>query len=220
MKQGTSILAALEHLVFIPTSREKKFPAVIALHGRGADERDLVPVVLALEIPNLLVISPRAPFVFPFGGYAWYGLEQEGVPEPATMRTSLGLLRKFVEEVKAGYPVDTERVILLGFSQGTVMAYGTALVDPPKFRGVIALSGYIPVKSDLHLRLDELSDFPEFISHGSNDPLIPPRFGREAAKILMEARAKVTYDEYPMGHEISEETVQDLKEWVRNVLRA
>ena len=220
MKQGTSILAALEHLVFIPTSHEKKFPAVIALHGRGADERDLVPVVLALEIPNLLVISPRAPFVFPFGGYAWYGLEQEGVPEPATMRTSLGLLRKFVEEVKAGYPVDTERVILLGFSQGTVMAYGTALVDPPKFRGVIALSGYIPVKSDLHLRLDELSDFPVFISHGSNDPLIPPRFGREAAKILMEARAKVTYDEYPMGHEISEETVQDLKEWVRNVLRA
>ena len=220
MRQGTAIAATLQHSVFLPTSNRRNFPTIIALHGRGTDENDLVPVVLALEIPDLLLISPRAPFNFPYGGYAWYDLAQEGVPEPGTLRTSLGLLRKFVEEVKAGYPVDSERLILLGFSQGTMMAYSTALVNPAGFRGVVALSGFIPIRSNLPFQLTELNGFPVFISQGSNDVIIPPRYGREAARLLTEAGASVTYHEYPMGHEIREDTLRDLKQWIRSVLNA
>ena len=218
MRQGKSIASTLEHLVFLPVSGGRNSPTIIAMHGRGADENDLAPVVLALEIPDLLVVTPRAPFAFPYGGYAWYDLGQEGIPDPKAFRSSLGLFQKFVEEVKAGYPVDPKRLILLGFSQGTMMAYAAALVNPSTFRAIAALSGYVPHQSHLHLQLSNLAGFPVFISHGSNDTVIPVRMGREAAQLLKDAGADVTYREYLMGHEIREETIRDLKQWMLKVL--
>jgi len=219
MREGTPITATLEHVVFLPTSSAKNFPSVIALHGRGTDEYDLVPVVLALEIPELLLISPRAPYNFPYGGHAWYHLGQEGVPEPESFRSSLGLLHKFIDEVKGGYPVDPERLFLLGFSQGTMMAYATALANPRAFGGVVALSGYVPIGSKLPLQLTGLAGFPVFISHGSNDAIIPPRYGSESAKLLTEAGADVSYHEYSMGHEIREETLRDIRKWFQKILK-
>jgi len=219
MRQEKPIVSTLKHQVFLPTFAGKNFPTVIAMHGRGANENDLPPVVLALEIPDLLLVTPRAPFAFPYGGYAWYNPGQEGVPDADTFRTSVGLLQKFVEEVKVGYPVDPKRLILMGFSQGTMMAYATALLNPSKFRGVAALSGYVPYRSHPSLQLSNLAGFPVFISHGSNDPLIPVRFGRETAKLLRGAGANVVYREYVMGHEISEETIRDLKQWISEVLQ-
>jgi len=213
--------STLEHLVFLPASAGpgRIFPTIIAMHGRGADENDLASVILALEIPDLVLVTPRAPFPFPYGGYAWYSLEQEGVPEPEALQTSVGLVRKFVDEVRAEYPVDPKRLILLGFSQGAMMAYATGLSDPSMFRGIAALSGYIPYQSRLPLQLAKLAGFSVFISHGSNDPVIPVQNGREAAKLLTDAGANVTYREYLMGHEIGDETIRDLKHWVLKVLR-
>jgi phospholipase/carboxylesterase len=218
MKQGKSIAATLQHVIFLPTSAGKNFPTIIALHGRGANENDLVPLVLALELSDVMLVTPRAPFAFPYGGHAWYNLGQEGVPDPETFRTSLGLFQKFVDEVKAAYPVDSERLILLGFSQGTVIAYATALLDPSAFRGVAALSGYIPHRSGVPLQLSKLTGFPVFVSHGSNDMMMPVRFGRESAELLNHTGADVTYREYHMGHEVTEDVIRDLKKWVREIL--
>ena len=216
--QGRSIAASLQHRVFFPSTAREKYPAIIAIHGRGTNENDLVPLVLSLSLPNVLLVSPRAPFPFPYGGFVWYDLAHEGIPEPNAFRTSIGTLQKFVEEVKEGYPVDSERLLLLGFSQGTVMAYATALLDPTSFLGVAALSGYIPHQSGLPLKLTNLNGFPVFISHGTDDPIIPVRLGREASELLKRARATVTYREYPMGHEVTENTMRDLSGWLRNVL--
>jgi phospholipase/carboxylesterase len=218
LKQGKSIQASLRHIVFLPSSVEGKFPTVIALHGRGADENDLVPLVMALGVSEIVVVTPRAPFAFPFGGYAWYNVVQEGIFDPETFETSRGLLRKFVNEVKARYPVDPSRIILLGFSQGTVMSYAIALSSPSEFRGLAALSGYVPTSSDLHLPTTRLAGFPVFISHGTNDPLIPVQMGRGAAETLRTAGADVTYHEYAMGHQVTEEGLQDLREWARKLL--
>ena len=98
------------------------------------------------------------------------------------------------------------------------MAYATALTDPPAFHGITALSGYIPQRSGLQLQLRNLTGFPVFISHAFNDPVIPVRLGREAKEILAEAGADVTYREYPMGHQVSEETLSDLKQWMKKIL--
>ena len=218
MRQGKSIPASLQHLVFLPNSTGRKLPTIIASHGRGADENDLVPLTFALDLSDVILITPRAPFAFPYGGYAWYNLGQETVPDPETFRTSLKLFQQFVSEVKTGYPVDPERILLLGFSQGTVISYAAVLLDPPSFRGIAALSGYVPQRSGLHLEMSKLTGFPVFISHGSNDPMIPVQFGRESAELLKRAGADVTYHEYSMGHEVTEDTMHDLKQWLRNRL--
>jgi len=190
---------------------------MIAIHGRGTNENDLVPLVLSLSLPNVLLVSPRAPFPFPYGGFVWYDLAQECIPEPNTFRTSICMLQKFVDEVKDGYPVDSERLLLLGFSQGAVMAYAAALLEPTSFLGIAALSGYIPDRSGLPLKLTNLNGFPVFISHGTDDPIIPVRLGREASELLRHANATVTYREYLMGHEVTENTMRDLSGWLRNI---
>ena len=212
--------ASLQHVVYYPPRKAEKYATVVALHGRGTDENDLVPLVHLLGLTDALLISPRAPAPFEFGGgFAWYDLSQEGVPEPQTFRASLGLLRRFMDEIRAGYPVDRKRVTLLGFSQGTVMAYSVALLDPPSFLGVAALSGYIPKRSGLPLALDDLRRLSVFISHGVYDQIIPVRLARESAEVLKKAGARVDYREYPMGHEVSEETVRELSAWINNLLK-
>lgn len=219
MKEGKTIPASLEHVIFYPTISANQYSAIVVLHGRGTDEYDLIPLVLELGLPSALVISPRAPQPFALGGgFAWYDLGQEGIPHPQTFRTSLNLLERFLSEIRTGYPVDPERIILLGFSQGTVMGYAAALLDPTSFLGLAALSGYIPLRSGLKLNLHMLSRFTAFISHGTLDQVIPIRLGREAADLLKKAGANVQYQEYPMGHEVREETVRDLSAWTKSLL--
>jgi len=218
MREGKAIAASLPHRLLIPESKGKAFPTVMALHGRGTDENDLVPLVSALKLSDTLLITPRAPFAFPYGGYAWYSIADDGVPDAESFETSLKLLRKFVDEVRSGYPIDPDRILLLGFSQGTMMAYATGLPKRSEFLGIAAMSGYVPYSSTPPMRFDNLRSFPIFISHGSADPVIPVRFGREAAELLRKAGALVEYHEYPIGHEINLEVLNDLSLWTHKRL--
>ena len=220
MKRGESISASLQHLVFFPDETRPRNPTIVALHGRGADAYDLVPLVESLGFANTLVIAPRAPMLFNFGGgYAWYDLSEEGIPHQQSFNESLTLLRRFLLEAKEGYPIDPTRLILLGFSQGAVMSYAAGLTEPGRIRAIVALSGYIPYKSGLSLQWDRVKEFCVFISHGEYDELIPVSLGRKSADMLTQAGAKVTYHEYRMGHEITEETLRDLRVWVVDVLK-
>ena len=219
MKEGKPITASLEHVVYYPSKAANEYPTILVLHGRGTDENDLIPLVFSLGLADALVISPRAPQPFDLsGGFAWYDLSQQDVPHPQTFHTSLDLLRRFITEIKAGYPLNPKRIILLGFSQGAVMAYAATLLAPASFSGVAALSGYIPQRSGLSFDLGRLGGFSAFVSHGTYDRTIPVRLGRESAELLKKAGANVEYREYPMGHEVREETIRDLAAWTKNQL--
>ena len=221
MKQGKAIEASLQHLVYFPDQATPEPATVIALHGRGADEYDLLPLLEFLNFRNLLVISPRAPRPFEYGGgYMWYDLSEEGIPHPQTFNESLKLLERFLAETKRAYAINPGRLILLGFSQGAVMSFAAGLLDPHNIRGIVALSGFVPHKSRLPLQLDRVTDLPVFISHGTYDELMPIELGREAAQMLRDAGAAVTFHEYPMGHQVTEGTLRDLVSWMRGVLHS
>jgi phospholipase/carboxylesterase len=222
VKQKKAVKASLEHVVFYPQSTQTKCPTIVALHGRGTDEYDLLPLVETLALEDVLVVAPRAPFRFDagglVGGFAWYEFGQEGMPDPQTFQPSVERLRRFLEEIKAAYPVNPDRLVLLGFSQGTVMAYAAALLDAQSIRGIAGLSGYVPNQSGLPLRLKQLNGLPVFISHGAYDEIIPVKLGRESAELLRAAGAEVDYHEYLMAHEVREETLRDLSIWIRKLL--
>jgi len=216
---GEPIDAALKHIVSYPPTKSEKYPTIVALHGRGADANDLLPLAESIGRNDMLMIAPRAPLPFNLGiGFAWYNMGQDWTPDPETFSTSLNLLKTFLTQVKAGYPVDPAKLILLGFSQGTVMTYASGLSEPSSVRGIAALSGYIPTRSGLPLKLDRLHGLPIFISHGTYDDLIPVRFGREASQLLGKAGADVSFHEYLMGHEVNGETIMDLARWFKKIL--
>jgi phospholipase/carboxylesterase len=222
MKQEEVVKASLEHLVFYPSTSASRVPTLVTLHGRGTDEYDLLPIVESLGLTNVLLVSPRAPLRFNSGGmmegFAWYEAGEEGVPKAQTFQPNVELLRRFLKEITEAYPVDPERLFLLGFSQGTVMAYAAGLLEPHSFRAIAALSGYVPNRSGLPFKVQQLAHLPIFISHGEFDEIIPLRLGRESADLLKAAGAAVDYHEYPMGHEVREETLQDLRAWMDKLI--
>ena len=219
MKRGEPISASLQHLVLQPENNRSPRTAIVALHGRGTDAHDLLPLVESLGIGDAIIVAPRAPRRYDFrGGYTWYDLSEQGVPEPHTFRESLDLLRKFLIEIKTGYRIDTAKLILLGFSQGTVMSYATGLLDVANTQAIVALSGYIPLRSGLEYEWDKAANLAVFVSHGTYDKLIPISLAQESVERLKDAGTNLTYKEYAMGHEVREETLQDLRAWIRREL--
>jgi phospholipase/carboxylesterase len=194
-------------------TRSGPHPTLILLHGRGANEEDLLGLVSYLS-PQLLCIAARAPFYFPYGGYTWYDLREIGTPDQNQFEESYQRLTQFVDDVQQHYPVDPKKTYLLGFSMGTVMSYAYALTHPERISGVVAHSGYIPENTSLNFAWNKLASTGFFVAHGTHDPVIPISFGRRAHELLASTNAPLVYREYPIQHQISEESLHDLSAWL------
>ena len=207
---------SLKHLARLPPRADGSAPTVIALHGRGSNEADLIGLAPYLD-RRLLWISPRAPLDL-MGGYEWYRLKDIGDPDQATFDAAVETLDRFVAEAAAAYPVDRQRLFLLGFSQGSMMSYSFALAQPGRVAGVIAQSGYIPLTPGLKVDTDALKGKPFILTHGTYDPIIPVQWGREARDYLTQAGADVEYHEFPMGHNVSDQSIAAIGAWVERRL--
>jgi phospholipase/carboxylesterase len=188
------------------------------LHGRGADEEDLIGLLPTFD-PGLLTLSVRAPFPFSLGGgYTWYDIRTIGSPEPEMFHDAYGKLAQFIDDAIAGYPIDKRRLFLFGFSMGAVMSFALSLTQPGLFRGVIAHSGYLPEEPPLTYRWDDLKESRFFIAHGTHDPVIPVDSARRAQQLLANTEATVVTKEYPIAHQISQESLEDTAAWLHALL--
>ncbi len=210
------ISSTLIHKVIEPKRKPAdRFPALVLLHGRGADENDLLGLADYFD-ERLMIISARAPFRFPSGGgYTWYDVLEVGQPEPAMFAESYKKLSQFLEDMRKGYPVDPSGVILCGFSMGSIMSFALVLSSPGVASGVIANSGYVPEGTDLVFHWDQMKGKPFFVAHGTFDPVIPIAFARRAKELLQKAGAALTYREYDMGHQIGEESLGEMMKWLQ-----
>ncbi len=182
--------------------------ALVLLHGRGADEHDLFPLLDALDPERRLHgYTPRAPLALPPGGAHWYVVPRVGYPDPATFAEGYGALTEWFDAV----PFPAGEVVLGGFSQGAVMSYALGLGQGrPRTRALIALSGFIPTVDGFEPDLE--SPFPPIaIAHGTFDPVIPVEFGRLARSTLEGAGADVWYRESPIEHSIDPHVVAELQ---------
>lgn len=209
------IETSLHHIIHVPDGQNTaKRPALIMLHGRGADEQDLFGLTDYLD-DRLFVISARAPYQFQYGGgFTWYDMLEIGKPELKMFSNSYRKLNQFLDDVKKSYPVDPLKIFLFGFSMGTIMSYALALTEPGEFAGVIANSGYIPEDAGLTLQWNKIGATSFFVAHGIQDPIIPVSMGRRARFLLEQANAQLVYKEYPMAHQISEQSLSDMAEWL------
>jgi phospholipase/carboxylesterase len=210
----TKTSSTLHHVVMPPEAPVgSAHPTVILLHGLGADEHDLAGLSQALD-SRCQFISVRAPFTLDYGGYTWYDFLEAGKPEPKMFKESCGKLYAFINEATLHYSINPNELYLLGFSMGTVMALAMALSVPQQFRGVIANSGYLAEQTHLEYRWSELNGVDFFVAHGTFDPLIPVQASRSIRDTLEAANAKVEYHEFPMAHEISDESLNAMARWL------
>jgi phospholipase/carboxylesterase len=208
----------LEHRFLMPKrTNSATHPTVLMLHGRGSDEEDLLGLAEYFD-NRFLLIGARAPFTFAGGGYTWYDVKQYGEPDLDSFLASYGRLSHFLDDILAGYPVDPKTVLLFGFSMGTVMAYTLALTQPARIRGVAANSGYLPEIPSLQYHWQKLDHTEFFISHGTEDPVIPVILARRARALLESSNASVLYHEYPMPHAIGAQALADVVAWTSRFL--
>jgi phospholipase/carboxylesterase len=190
--------------------------ALVLLHGRGADENDLYPLLDVLDPERrLLGVTPRGPLSLPPGGAHWYVLGELGFPGPETFLSSYKEASRLLDEL--GIP--PERTVLGGFSQGAVMTYALALgASRPRPAAMIALSGFVPTVEGFELDLERPIP-PVAIGHGTLDPVIPVEWGRQARELLTAAGADVLYREYPLPHAVDPGFLRELAPWITNALR-
>src|SRR5262245_63540071 len=115
----------LLHTLYEPAG-DGPHPTLIALHGWGANGMDLLGLAPYLAGGRFLVVCPQGPVVVPLGpmdGYGWFPLSMDAPPDPAAFARGVDEVRSFLDAAVRRYPVDQRKVVVLGFSQGGVIAY-------------------------------------------------------------------------------------------------
>jgi phospholipase/carboxylesterase len=194
--------------------------ALVLMHGRGADENDLFPLLDLLDPDRrMLGATPRGPLSLPPGGAHWYAVRRIGYPDAGTFHPTYERLTGWLDALLAKHEIPADRTVLGGFSQGTVMSYALGLgAERPRPAGIMALSGFIPKVDGFELDLENAKDLPVAIGHGTQDPVIGVEFAHEARELLTEAGADVTYRESRMGHGIDPGFARELPEWLSETL--
>jgi len=197
---------------------------VIWLHGLGADRYDFEPVaqMLQQQLPTTRFVLPQAPRrpVTINGGWSmpsWYdilAMSPARAIDKEQMETSAQTVIGLIEEQRDG-GIDPARIILAGFSQGGAVVFHTAFLRwQGPLGGLLALSTYAPTFAD-DLQLDAARrSLPVLCLHGSQDEVVPPFMGRAAYDALTAQGAAVDWREYPMGHEVMLEEIQDIGDWL------
>jgi phospholipase/carboxylesterase len=214
-----SKLLSLPHLVQFPDTVQNavpgvQYPTVLAIHGLGSNEHDLIG--LAPHLPEgLLWISPRAPLVVGRNAFEWYRVKVIGRPDPEQVLSALETIDRFVDEIRSTYPVDPRKLFLLGFSQGSLLSMCYALTHPSKVAGVIAQSGYIP--SHIPLEVDEpgIRNKPFLLTHGEQDTMIPVEWARASRDRLLSLGVDLSYHEFQMGHNVSLDSLEVISKWLK-----
>ncbi len=209
----------LYYLIQEPKIKHDKNPLLLLLHGYGSNEEDLFS--FASELPqDHYVISVRAPYDLQPYGHAWYAIhfdaDENKFSDNVQAKQSVELIAGFIEEVVKQYPIDTKNVTLIGFSQGAILSYATALTYPEKVSKVVALSGYF--NQDIMpevIDTNAISHLKFFVSHGSVDQVIPVEWARKAKPALENFGLEVEYHEYPVGHGVAPQNFFDFKNWLQ-----
>ena len=193
--------------------------ALVLIHGRGADENDLFPLLDALDPERRFVgATPRGPLSLPPGGAHWYALGGIGTPEATTFHASYAAAAEWLDGFVAEHGIGHDRLVLGGFSQGGVMAYSLGLGrDRTRPAALTVFSSFFPRVEGFELDLSPPLP-PIAIGHGTLDPVIGVEWGRQAREVLEAAGAEVLYRETQMYHQIDPDFVLVVAGWLRRVI--
>ena len=211
------VAAASQSLTVIQQAPRKpgpgKPPLLVLLHGHGADEKDLLPMVARLD-PRLAIASLRAPIQIRQGGYSWFSGNTD-----ADLDDARRAVLESIEQIVITTNADADRVYVAGFSQGAMLALAMALTEPQKIAGAAVMSGRLAAAiRDRHASVDLLRGFPILVTHGTEDRQIPIRSARDIRQALKPLSVDLEYHEFEIGHSISDQTVSVLDRWLRQGL--
>lgn len=212
---------SLETIEFRNRPDEKPQLAVILMHGYGANAQDLAPLAPILD-PGFSVhwIFPEAPLDLERtqgGGRAWFQIDLErlqrvqmglegprtqGLQNPEGLKESTSMLAELVGETSQELQLQSDRIVVGGFSQGSMMAMNWMLTSLQKTAGLILYSTHIVNEPEWTSQIPLLSGTRYFQSHGRQDPLLSFESANRLNKILNQNGWRGQLHAFEGGHEI------------------
>jgi phospholipase/carboxylesterase len=195
---------------------------VVLLHGLGADGRDLLGLApaLARHLPDAAFLAPDAPSPCDMAPYGrqWFSLQDR---RPSAMlqgvRRAAPLLDEYLDQLLARHGLGDDRLALVGFSQGTMMALYTALRRPRPVAGVLGFSGALVGAAEL--AEEARSRPPVMLVHGDADDVVPVQAMFLAVEALGAAEVPVQWLLRPgLPHSIDPDGLEAGARFLRSVL--
>jgi phospholipase/carboxylesterase len=212
-------MSGLIHCVRLPASAEGSnlAPVVVMVHGWGGDE-SVMWVFKNVVSAEAAIITPRAPLDLDGEGYIWFQRDEAGVADPASQLEAIHKFEHFITTLPDLYPIDPERLLLIGFSQGGAMCNTLAMTRPELIRGVASLASFVPKLPESVPTVSSVNRLPVFIAHGTKDDIVPVEEGRRTRQTYEQLGAEITYGEYEVRHKMSSQGIKELQAWVQRVI--
>jgi phospholipase/carboxylesterase len=211
------VSAALDGPRVAPISGGPPRSMVIFTHGYGSNGEDLIGLVPYWQraLPETVFVAPNAPERCPGapGGYQWWAI---GGPDRASgVRAAAPVLDGFIDAELARYGLTEDRLALVGFSQGTMMALHVAPRRERQLAGVVGFSGALIDAGAAGV----LTHPPILLIHGDADPMVPiAALGNAEAALKAQGFEVSTHISPGLGHSIDLPGLQLGEAFLKRVL--
>ena len=183
-------------------------PVVLFLHGYGADERDL-PELMSF-LPELPWFSPRAPLASQYNGFSWYKASELVSPTVVEVQQSTEVLWDWIDQ----YLPEKSKLIVIGFSQGALMATQLLRTRPERIQATVILAGFM-ASGELATDSELAKNKPKVIyARGLEDQAIPKASISQLNTWLQLNTKAVTKTYSGLGHSVDSRVMQDVAVYV------
>lgn len=213
-------------------------PVVMLLHGFGAPGDDLVPLADVIDVPGeTRWLFPEAPLSLNMGlgdSRAWWIIDFARIQADreagrirdlsAEIPQGLALARErvlaFLNELPRQFPLNYERTVIGGFSQGAMLTCDAILHTDYPFAGLVQLSGNLLAREVWLPLAGKRKGLPVFQSHGTQDDILPHIGAERLRDALSQAGLVVEWHSFQGGHEIPEMVLRGLSKFMTKSLDA
>ena len=199
--------------------QKKNGKILIMLHGYGSNYNDLISLSDFLG-NDYLYISIQANHSLDLNSYCWWSLHFDSdntlKSDFDQAKNSVENLNKFIQnEIIQKYKINRENIVLLGFSQGAMLAYALSLNFYEIYKKVIGLSGRILEEIIKPVSIDKYKDHKFYCSHGILDQTIPIIYARKASNLFDKNKIDHNYQEFESQHNLCMENIEAVKDWLK-----
>ena len=189
------------HHDLIPPKRPTAEPFYcLVLHGLGDSKSGWKPVADELALPELGWCFAQAPIPY-YGGWSWFDIYADHSIDRAQQHESRDELKQLVDHLLATLKIPSERLFVMGFSQGCLMTLDLGLRADRRFAGLIGISGFLTNVDEYPAAFGSaVKQQHVLMTHGHFDSVLPIAPTRRVKDRLLAMGVPLDWREYAKDH--------------------